>query len=102
VYPLRTGPHAHNVYLQTWYELGAIGAVLFMALGLGVLRSIAHVPTTLLPYALASFAAASIVGAFSWGMWQAWFMAGFGIAAVLTVTSLELAARRTGMAPGVG
>jgi hypothetical protein len=102
VYPLRTGPHAHNIYLQTWYELGAIGAVLLMVLGLGVLRSIARVPKTLMPYALASFAAASIVGAFSWGMWQAWFMAGFGIAAVLTVTSLELAARQSAMRPGVG
>jgi O-antigen ligase len=96
VYPLRTGPHAHNIYLQTWYELGAIGVLLLTALGLGVLRSIAQVATPRLPYALASFTAASIVGAFSWGMWQAWFMAAFGIACVLTVTSLEFAARRSG------
>ena len=94
LYPLRTGPHAHNVYLQTWYELGVIGALLMSALGLALLRSISRLPRALLPYALASFVTAAVVGAFSWGMWQAWFMAAFGIAAVLTVTSLELAARR--------
>jgi O-antigen ligase len=94
VYPLRTGPHAHNVYLQTWYELGVIGALLLSALGLALLRSISRLPQALLPYALASFVTAAVVGAFSWGMWQAWFMAAFAIASVLTVTSLELAARR--------
>lgn len=95
VYPLRTGPHAHDVYLQTWYELGAIGAVVFSMLGLAVLRSIARVPAVLMPYALASFVAASLVAAFSWGMWQAWFMGAFGVSAVLMVISLELAARRS-------
>ncbi len=96
VYPLRTGPHAHNVYLHTWYELGVIGALLLSALGLALLRSISRLPPALLPYALAGFVTAAVVGAFSWGMWQAWFMAAFGIACVLTVTSLEFAARRSG------
>jgi hypothetical protein len=99
VYPLRTGPHAHNIYLQTWYELGAIGAVLFLGLGLAVLRSVARIPAALQRYALASFVSASVVGAFSWGMWQAWFMGAFGVAAVLTVLSLELAARRSDTLP---
>ena len=102
VYPLRTGPHAHNIYLQTWYELGAIGALFLSALGLAVLRSIARVRAALMPYALASFVTASVVGAFSWGMWQAWFMAAFGVAAVLTITSLELAERRSGERLGAG
>jgi O-antigen ligase len=29
-YALRPGRHAHNVFLQTWLELGAIGAVLLL------------------------------------------------------------------------
>ncbi len=34
-------PHPHNVFLQVWYELGAVGAVIFAAFGLLLLRQIA-------------------------------------------------------------
>ncbi|HXF55567.1 MAG TPA: O-antigen ligase family protein [Hyphomicrobiaceae bacterium] len=102
VYPLRTGPHAHNIYLQTWYELGAIGALLLTWLGLAVLKAIAGLSRVLMPYALACFTTASIVGAFSWGMWQAWFMAAFGIAMALTAVSLAFAAHRRDLKLGAG
>ncbi len=34
-----TIPHPHNVYLQTWYELGLVGAVLLMLVGFLMLRN---------------------------------------------------------------
>ncbi|ODA67812.1 O-Antigen ligase [Methyloligella halotolerans] len=34
-YAWQAGPHAHNQYLQTWYELGLVGVVLAMACGAG-------------------------------------------------------------------
>jgi len=102
VYPLRTGPHAHNIYLQTWYELGAVGALLLTWLGLALLNAIASLSRALMPYALGCFATASIIAAFSWGMWQAWFMAAFGIAMALMAVSLAFAVRRRDPKLGAG
>ena len=85
VFPQRTGPHAHNVYLQTWYELGLAGAILLTALGLALIAAIARLNAATRPFALATFAGAATIAAFSWGMWQPWFMAMFAIAAILVV-----------------
>jgi O-antigen ligase len=95
VYPRRTGTHSHNVYIQTWYELGAIGAVLLCALGLSILVSISRLPDRHQGYALATFVASAAMAAFSWGMWQPWFMAAFGIAALLFLVAAEQERRTT-------
>ncbi len=84
-YPRRTGRHAHNMYLQTWYELGAVGALFLLAVGLAILRWINHLNSTAQPYAYAAFVAASVIAAFSWGMWQAWYMACLAISAAAMV-----------------
>lgn len=85
VYELRTGPHAHNAYLQVWYELGAIGALLFMGLGLALIRQIVRLEAAVQPWLLATFASGSLIGAFTWGLWQAWFMGAFAFAALLAI-----------------
>lgn len=97
LYPRRTGTHSHNVYVQTWYELGAVGAVLICALGLSLLWSIGRLSERLQPYALATFVSAAAMISSSYGMWQPWFMASFGISALLFLVAAELA-RRTGSA----
>ena len=88
-YPRRTGTHSHNVYVQTWYELGAVGAVLLFAMGLSILIAIGRLDSAKQPFALATFVAAAAMAAFSWGMWQPWFMAGFGLAAMLFMIAAE-------------
>lgn len=75
--------HSHNVYLQTWFELGLIGATLLTLVGLAILRAILSLAPSLQPYAYATFASAAIAAASSYGMWQFWFMAMFGYCAVL-------------------
>lgn len=90
-YPLRTGRHAHNVYLQTWYELGIVGALLLLAVGLAALGAISRMPDRVRPFAAAGFASAAVLGAFSWGFWQVWFLALFGLSALLTVMAARIA-----------
>lgn len=92
-YPLRTGRHAHNVFMQTWYELGAIGALLLAAIGALLLRWIGALPTMASAYGHAAFVAAVLVGAFSWGMWQTWFMAAYGIWALLLLLAVTILSR---------
>ena len=100
VYPRRTGTHSHNVFVQTWYELGAIGALLLCAFGLSILVAIGRLPHQQQPFALATFVSAAVLAAFSWGMWQPWFMALFGVAAFLFLVARERVRRVEGA--GVG
>lgn len=104
VYPQRTGPHAHNIYLQTWYELGVVGVILFTTLGLALIAAMSRLADASRPYALATFTGTATIGAFSWGLWQPWFMAMFAVAALLVVLADAIArsgrrARRLAGAP---
>ena len=68
------GHHAHSIFLQTWSELGAVGALLLAVAGAAVVLLVFLLPITAQPFAAGAFAAFAIVGAFAWGMWQSWFM----------------------------
>ena len=96
-YPQRTGRHSHNIFMQTWYELGAVGAVLLLVVGVLGLRVLGRLPVADQPYAYASFVSATVIASFTWGMWQPWFMCAFGIWAVLLLLGLD-AARRSRLA----
>ncbi len=81
-YALRTGRHGHNIYLQTWYELGAVGAALLLLLGLAFLSRMNALTACAKPYAFATFTVAAILAAFTWGMWQVWYIAMFAFSAM--------------------
>ncbi len=68
--------HPHNVFLQLWLELGAVGTALALAVLLLVLDAIRRLEPRDQPYALASFAAALGMAYTAYGVWQAWWMAG--------------------------
>ena len=70
----KLGWHAHNNYLQVWFELGAVGAVLFLAMGLATLRTTMTLSRPLIPTALATFAALMVSAASGWSLWQAWYL----------------------------
>jgi O-antigen ligase len=82
--------HSHSVYLQTWFELGLIGATLLTLLGLAILQAIRSLAAQLQPYAYATFASATLTAASSYGMWQIWFVGAFGFCAVLFGLSARL------------
>jgi len=82
VFKRTTGHHAHSLFLQTWYELGAVGAVLLALAGaLVVLRS-SRLPKHAQPFAAATFATFAIIAAFAWGAWQTWWLCAGALAAV--------------------
>jgi O-antigen ligase len=85
-----TDAHAHNIYLQTWYELGIVGAVFLLAVGLSVMRWVWAQPLLTQRFLLAAFVSASVIAAFSWGVWQPWFMASLLFCSIVAI----LAARR--------
>ena len=92
-YAQRTGRHAHNIFMQTWFELGAVGALLLLVSGLAALRAMMRLPAADQPYAFASFASTMVLASFTWGMWQPWFMCAFGLWAVLLLIALDAAHR---------
>ena len=76
-------PHAHNIYLQTWFELGVIGAAFLTLIGLAILDRIHRLGPRVAPYGQATFASATIIASSSYGMWQAWFVSMFAFAVML-------------------
>lgn len=68
--------HPHNLALQVWLELGAVGAALMAALL--VLLALACRS----PAACGAFAAALVIAMLSYGAWQYWWVSGLLLAAV--------------------
>lgn len=93
-YQDRTGQHSHNIYMQTWFELGAVGAILLSIAGIAVWRALTRLPTDVQPFAFATATAAMAVAAFSWGMWQAWYLWLWSLMAILLGLSMRWAIRR--------
>jgi O-antigen ligase len=79
IFPRTMGHHAHSMFLQTWSELGAIGALLFAVAGASVVILIFLLPALAQPFAAAAFVAFALAGAFAWGMWHSWFMCAVGL-----------------------
>jgi O-antigen ligase len=86
-----TGHHSHNIYLQTWYEMGAVGAALLLAIGLLLLNALARTPGDAQPFLYASFVTCALLGGSSFSLWQPWFMASFGLVAGFAMVSAVLA-----------
>jgi hypothetical protein len=74
VFKRTTGQHAHDIFLQSWYELGLVGVVLAAIAGALVVLRIGLLPVLALPFGAASFMAFFAIAAFAWSIWQTWFM----------------------------
>ncbi len=80
VYPRSTSHHAHNLFLQVWYELGLVGVVLVALAGAAIATRMTLLPSEAQPFAAATFAAFGANVAFAWGMWQTWLICGSALA----------------------
>ena len=79
IFPRNTGQHAHNLFLQSWYELGVVGALLMALAGLALLLRIPLLPWEAQPYAVATFAAFAGGITLAGGIWQTWLMGAVGL-----------------------
>ena len=91
----RRVPHAHNVFLQTWLELGAIGAVLLLGVGLAALRQMRNLPPVLQGSSYALFATCFAIGVSGFDLWQTWLLS----AVALAWAAMLLATRLLALAP---
>jgi hypothetical protein len=92
VWPQWTGSHGHNIFLQTWYELGAVGAALLFGMGILIQSWLWTLARPGQDFAAAAFVCVTTMCASSFGMWQAWFIA----ACMLVVPMLCLGLRWLG------
>jgi O-antigen ligase len=76
------GVHPHNAYLQIWFELGAVGAFLFMFCGIAILQRVKSVDVAAQPLIYATLGATATVLLSSYGLWQVWLL---GLLAFTTV-----------------
>ena len=74
-----TGQHAHNLFLQSWYELGVFGVILAALAGAAVALRILLLPAAAQAYGAASFTMVAVIAAFAWGMWQVWLICAVGL-----------------------
>jgi O-antigen ligase len=79
VYQRTTGAHAHNAFLQTWYELGLVGAILFAIAGAAVAFRILLLPRGAQPFAAATFVTFAAVASFAWSIWQVWLVSALAL-----------------------
>ena len=67
--------HPHNLWAQTWLELGAVGLVLVIALVAAVSMRLAAGPLGRASVSTAALASYLLIGNISYGMWQNWWLA---------------------------
>jgi len=89
----RTGRHAHNLFLQTWFELGFLGVGLVILAGLALLKRISITAPRVRPFGYGLFASSMVIAAFAWGMWQTWLIATYGIVTICFALACALQAR---------
>ncbi|PWT84709.1 MAG: hypothetical protein C5B58_04295 [Acidobacteria bacterium] len=88
IYPRTIGMHAHDLFLQTWFELGFIGVVLMAFAGAALVLRISLLPVQAQPFAAAQFTTFFAIASFGWGMWQTWLIC----AAALSLTYVLIGA----------
>lgn len=98
VYPLTTDAHAHNNYLQIWFELGAVGAALLAIASISLLNGISKLHPDVVPFAVGMAVIVLIISFVSWSVWNSWLSAVYalGIACVHQANKIALADASTG------
>jgi O-antigen ligase len=87
---LNVPTHPHNVYLQTWFELGLIGALFLGASGVALLSYVSRLPVDTIPFGLAALVMGLCQIASSFDIWQRWYFALLTISCLLVTLSTRV------------
>ncbi|MDX2203246.1 MAG: O-antigen ligase family protein [Hyphomicrobiaceae bacterium] len=85
--------HAHNAYLQVWFETGAVGALLMLGIGLLAIHGIRHTDESLRPGLCGAFACLTLFIATGFSLWAAWYLS--ALAVVVLTARLVVAEKLT-------
>lgn len=89
---LREHKHAHNTYLQIWFEWGAVGAILLLGLGYSILASISQSQPRCFPYLIGTFASlAASLQTTAWEVWVPWNLGALALTAVISLFAIHAA-----------
>ena len=94
IFHWRTGSHPHNIFIQVIYEFGAVGGVLFMALGLAIAWAAARLPNPDAAHNLAAFATAAVMSSSTFGLFELWYVSVLAVVPVLLSMATAYAGRR--------
>lgn len=90
--------HAHNYFLQVWFELGFAGALLLCCAAVASVLTIGRLSPPARPYAAATAAVSITMCSATWSVWHMWLPAVIGLAGcVLALASRLVLARQNGM-----
>jgi O-antigen ligase len=92
-FPRETSVHAHNAYLQVWFEAGAVGAALLLGIGLLVIGALGRTPGRVQSLLLATFASHALIAAFGFSIWAPWLLSSFALAVLFASPAVTLASR---------
>lgn len=87
------GHHNHNAFLEIWYQLGVVGALLLLPVGLFLLARISALQRPIQPYAYAALAGVCVTAAFGYGFWQSWLLAAYAWLAILMLVAADYSIR---------
>jgi hypothetical protein len=96
IYPRTIGWHAHDLFLQTWFELGVVGAILLAFAGAMIALRMSLLPLETQPFAAASFTVFMAIVAFGWGMWQTWLICGIALLLIYLSVGANISKSATG------
>ena len=88
--------HAHNVFLQTWYETGILGSLLLLACALVLLVRLYHYPRRFVCYGVATLATVSIsFVTTAWELWVPWHLGAVALAGSLFLLTDRIILQKT-------
>lgn len=90
-YLLSTSSHAHNVYLQVWFDTGLIGITLMVSIGLFALTGISRADQRHQPVLYAAFATGALLASSSFSIWARWFLASYALSTIFAVLATKFA-----------
>lgn len=90
-YLASTGPYAHNVYLEVWFDTGLVGVALLLGIGLFIMRAISQTAAAYQPALYTAFASNALESASSFSIWSRWFIACYVFSALFAVLAYTFA-----------